>query len=123
MAWKLLKILLIYFDDHKGTHPWLFAHARQNRKQQTEAEKFLWSKLRNSRLQGFQFRRQYPLGDFIADFYCASCNLVVEVDGAYHEVADQAVYDRERTCLLTDINDRLIRFINEEVLGNIDCIE
>lgn len=107
---------------HKGAHPWLFAYARQNRKQQTEAEKALWGKLRNGKLQGFKFRRQHPIYDFIADFYCASCNLVVEIDGAYHVVTDQAAYDRERTCLLNDINVKVIRFTNNEVLGNIDFV-
>ena len=107
---------------HKGAHPWLFAYARQNRKQQTEAEEILWGKLRNGRLQGFKFRRQHPIYDFIADFYCASCSLVVEIDGAYHEVTDQAAYDRERTYMLNEINVKVIRFTNREVLEKIDFV-
>ena len=107
---------------HKGAHPWLFAYARQNRKQQAKAEEVLWKKLRNSKLLGFKFRRQHPIYDFIADFYCASCSLVVEIDGAYHEVKDQAAYDRERTFILNEINVKVIRFTNKEVLENIDFV-
>jgi very-short-patch-repair endonuclease len=107
---------------YKGAHPWLFAYARQNRKQQTQAEKVLWDKLRNGRLHGFKFRRQHPIYDFIADFYCASCSLVVEIDGAYHEVPDQATYDRERSYTLNEINVKVVRFTNKEVLENIDFV-
>ena len=107
---------------HKGAHPWLFAYARQNRKQHTEAEEILWDKLRNRRLNGCKFRRQHPIYDFIADFYCASCSLVVEIDGSYHEVADQVAYDRERTFILNEINVKVIRFTNTEVLENIDFV-
>jgi very-short-patch-repair endonuclease len=107
---------------HKGAHPWLFAYARQNRKQQTKAEEILWDKLRNGKILGYKFRRQHPIYDFIADFYCASCSLVVEIDGAYHEVTDQAAYDRERTFILNEINVKVIRFTNKEVLENIDFV-
>ena len=69
-----------------------------------------------------KFRRQHPIYDFIADFYCASCSLVVEIDGAYHEVADQAAYDRERTYVLNELDIKVIRFTNKEVLENIDFV-
>ena len=62
----------------------LLDHARQMRRDPTPAERKLWHKLRNHRLAGLKFRRQQPLGPFIADFCCPSAKLVVEVDGVSH---------------------------------------
>jgi adenine-specific DNA-methyltransferase len=64
----------------------------------TSAEDRLWQELRNGRVGGLKFRRQHPVGRFIADFYCVRAGLVVEVDGATH--ADQQDADRERDAFL-----------------------
>lgn len=64
----------------KGAPSKLFEYAKQNRLKQTETENILWQKLRNNQL-GFKFRRQHPLKNYIADFYCHECNLIIEIDG------------------------------------------
>jgi very-short-patch-repair endonuclease len=97
---------------HKGADPKLFYYARQNRQMLTDAEKILWECLRNRRLKGFKFRRQHPIADFIADFFCLECNLVVEVDGDYHNERDQKEYDEGRTYDLSELKVKVIRFTN-----------
>ncbi len=91
--------------------------ARDLRRRQTRAEEILWYYLRGSRLQGAKFRRQVPFDRFVVDFYCHAAKLAVEIDGKQHNwFAD---YDRARTELLELTGVRIIRFTNEEVLGNI----
>jgi very-short-patch-repair endonuclease len=67
-----------------------------------------------------KFRRQHPLGWYIADFYCPSAMLVIEIDGDSH--ASQAEYDDERTAWLESQGIRVIRFSNQEITGNIDFV-
>lgn len=109
------------FEDktHKGAQARLFHYARENRQQDTEAEKILWKHLRNRKLKGFKFRRQSPVADFVADFFCVECNLVVEVDGKYHESIEQGQYDQGRTYELSELKIRVVRFTNDEVCKNI----
>jgi very-short-patch-repair endonuclease len=109
-------------DLHKGANPNLFHFARQNRKVMTDAEHVLWDCLRNRRLNNFKFRRQHPIGDFIADFFCLECNLVIEVDGDYHNTIEQAQYDEGRTYELSGLKVKVIRFTNREVLSNIGFV-
>jgi very-short-patch-repair endonuclease len=82
----------------------------------TDAERRLWSKLRNSQLNGEKFRRQHPLGPYVLDFFCERTNLAVEVDGGQH--AEQAEADLARTRWLESKGCRVIRFWNNEVLSN-----
>jgi very-short-patch-repair endonuclease len=103
---------------HKGANPKLFRFARLNRKAQTVAEIILWSHLRNRALQGFKFRRQHPIYDFIADFFCPECNLIIEIDGDYHHALEQEQYDIGRTFELNELGIRVIRFTNREVIEN-----
>ncbi|MFL5730962.1 MAG: endonuclease domain-containing protein [Cytophagaceae bacterium] len=107
---------------HKGANSRLFGYARENRQQQTEAEKLLWSFLRNRNLKGFKFRRQHPIDNFIADFYCHECNLVVEIDGKYHLASEQADYDKGRTYELENQELRVIRFCNDDVLKKLNYV-
>lgn len=107
---------------HKGANPQLFQFARLNRQVQTEAEKVLWECLRNRKLNGFKFRRQHPITHFIADFFCLEYNLVIEVDGDYHNEREQKQYDEGRTFELGELNIKVIRFTNREVLENIDFV-
>ena len=86
----------------------------------TPAEKLLWSRLRSKQLNGLKFRRQHPLGPFIADFYCAAHRLVVEVDGDIHDL--QAERDAARTEQFEQHGYRVIRFRNEQVLNNIEDV-
>jgi very-short-patch-repair endonuclease len=83
----------------------------------TPAERLLWRHVRNRRLGGPKFRRQHPLGRFIADFYCAAQRLVVEIDG--DALAGQTEYDAVRTEVLEERGYRVIRFRNEEVLRDV----
>ena len=83
----------------------------------TEAESLLWEALRNN-IQGYKFRRQHPIADYIADFVCLSNKLIIEVDGGYHDTEEQKADDRLRTDILNKLGFRVIRFKNEEVTTN-----
>jgi very-short-patch-repair endonuclease len=107
---------------HRGAAPDLFSHARENRQGMTKAEEILWECLRNRRLNGSKFRRQHPVADFIADFFCLECSLAIEVDGCYHNTDEQAQNDKERTRKLNDLNIKMIRFTNQAVTQNLDLV-
>ena len=92
--------------------------ARALRQKMTPAEEKLWQYLRNKRLNGLKFRRQHPLGPFIADFYCAEYRLVVEVDGPIH--LQRSAEDAERTAQFEAFGYHVMRLRNEEILNNID---
>ncbi len=97
----------------------LVANARANRKNPTEAEDVLWQELRNSSL-GFKIRRQHYVGNFIADFLCLDKKLIIEIDGEYHNDAEQKDKDDERTLILEQkYFFKVIRFKNEEVLNDL----
>ncbi len=89
--------------------------ARQMRRDPTPAEQRLWYLLRGRRFSGFKFRRQVPLGPYIADFLCFDARLVIEADGGQH--ADSSM-DEERTAWLMENGFRVLRFWNAEILGN-----
>ena len=101
----------------RGTTPEIEQAARKLRKNPTPAEARLWSALQNKQLEGLRFRCQHPVGNFILDFYCPSCKLVVEVDGAIH--SHQTDYDDSRTAKLTEYDYRVLRFQNEEVMNDL----
>jgi very-short-patch-repair endonuclease len=88
--------------------------ARQLRLNATEAERKLWSCLRDKRLLGLRFRRQQPIGPYIADFYCAAAKLIVELDGSQHANA-QAQYDLSRTTWLEARGYKVLRFWNTDL--------
>ena len=93
----------------------LKAFARENRNNQTDAEKCLWQQLRNGEL-GVKFKRQHIIYDFIADFVCLEKMLIIEVDGAYHLTDSQTEYDIYRTEELERFGFCVLRFTNEEVI-------
>lgn len=99
----------------------LLKNAKNNRRYMTPAESALWEGLRNKNL-GVKFRRQHPVNAYIPDFVCLEKLLVVEVDGGYHFVGNQQVSDEERTRYLEQNGFKVIRFTNEEVLGDIDGV-
>jgi len=94
--------------------------ARTLRANATEAEQKLWSKLRKKQLHGFQFRRQYSIGPYFADFFCLEAKLVIEVDGSQH--ADREAQDERRSALLRAKGYRVLRFWNFEVMSEIDSV-
>ena len=105
---------------HAGAEPHQFKYARQLRRDMTKAEKVLWEHLRARRFMDLKFRRQHPILEFIADFYCHKLKLIVEVDGKYHEEDDATYYDSERTKEMKRYGYSVVRFSNERILKNID---
>ena len=94
--------------------------ARRLRRDQTEAEKKLWTRLRARRFANFRFRRQFPIGNFIADFACPNARLVIELDGGRH--IDTVARDAWRTKLIEQRGYRVIRFWDAEVLIDIEVV-
>ena len=92
-------------------------NARRLRRNQTDAEGRLWQELRAQQL-GAKFRRQHPIGPYIADFACIEKGLVVELDGGQHATEAGRAYDTERTAYLGAAGFRVIRFWNNEALTN-----
>lgn len=101
---------------HLGSRSQTYAYARKLRQTSTEAEQKLWTLLRNRQIKGKKFRRQHALADYIADFYCHECKLVIELDGQFHKPEDAKQYDEARTRLLKEYDIRVLRFWNAEVL-------
>ena len=96
----------------------IISYARQLRKDQTEAEKFLWDILRARKFHGFKFRRQHPVSKiYILDFYCFEKKLAIELDGEYHQEELQKQMDEERTFVLMHLGIRVLRFTNTEILN------
>lgn len=89
--------------------------ARNLRKTQTESEAFLWELLRNKQINDLKFRRQHPIGNYIADFYCAEKNLVIELDGSIHNKKEKKESDKERDAIMKNHNINVIRFTNNDV--------
>ena len=81
----------------------------------TPAEARLWTILKNSKLDGRKFRRQYSVGKYILDFYCASEKLAIELDGAGHYTGRGIENDRERTSFIEQFGINVIRFENKRV--------
>lgn len=94
-------------------------HVRELRQRQTESEAVMWECLRDKRLSGAKFRRQRPLGRYIADFCCDSARLVIEIDGGIHSAADQQEYDKIRNDVLNAWGYTLIRIGVEEVTSDL----
>jgi very-short-patch-repair endonuclease len=116
IAWK--NHLVSSFDANGRPHvsaPRQTARARELRKEQTPAEETLWQLLRNRRLLRLKFRRQVPIGPYIADFYCHRYRLVIELDGPVHEERQQAAHDAERDLCLSALGFTILRFTNQRV--------
>jgi len=104
-------------------------YARKLRKNQTPAEKIFWENVRKRKQLGLKFLRQYLIEHevymgqssyFVPDFYCHEIKLIVEIDGKIHE--KQKDYDETREDILKEMNYRIIRFTNQEVLTNISDV-
>jgi very-short-patch-repair endonuclease len=100
----------------------LIQRARALRKDNTDAEKRLWTKLRNRRLLGMCFRRQQPLCGYILDFVCFERKLIIELDGGQHGEDREQAYDVKRTQELNKHGYQVVRFWNNEVLENIEGV-
>ena len=94
--------------------------ARELRKKSTDAERLLWRHLRAKQLQGLRFRRQQPIGDYIADFVSFDKRVIVEVDGSQHGV--RKAKDDQRTEWLDERGFKVLRFWNSDVIKNIEGV-
>ena len=93
--------------------------AKTLRKNQTEAEKIIWRQLRSKGLSGLKFRRQQPIGDYIVDFVCLEKKLIIEVDGGQHAESEN---DQKRDAWLQSEGYTVLRFWNNDVLGNVEGV-
>ena len=94
------------------------ARARRLRRNQTDAERVLWFRLRDRRLNGLKFKRQVPIAGYVADFCCDEARLIIEVDGGQHAVQDES----KRTAALEALGYFVLRFWNNDVLQNTDGV-
>ena len=100
----------------------LIKFARELRRNSTDAERRIWSYLRGQRLEGHVFRRQHPVGEYIADFYCHAAKLIVELDGGQHTEPDAVEYDKRRTKAMEAAGVRVIRFSDYEALRHSEMV-
>ncbi|WP_217578349.1 endonuclease domain-containing protein [Mesorhizobium sp. GbtcB19] len=104
---------------HQPVTPVKRNFARSMRREPTEAEDRLWQELRGRRLDNIKFRRQVPMGRYVADFVCAEARLIVEIDGSQHA---ESRHDQERDAELKARGFRVLRFWNEDVLKELDAV-
>ncbi len=110
-----------HYRNAKIAKPGARSNARALRKQLTPPECALWVVLRGRKVGGLKFRRQAPIGVYIADFYCHEARLVVEVDGSGHQ-GEQLHYDSARDRWMRDRGIRVLRFSGRDVLQNIEGV-
>ena len=87
-----------------------------------EGNRILETILKNKNFYGFKFRRQYPIGSYIADFICCSEKIVIEIDGGQHNSLENIEYDKQRTCYLESKGYKIIRFWNNDINDNISGV-
>jgi len=92
------------------------------RRNATIAERKLWSLLRNKQLANSRFRRQHPIGPYVADFFCASAKLIIELDGEQHGEKRNIEYDSARTHFLNAQGYHVLRFSNIQVMKHADSV-
>ena len=93
------------------------SHAKEMRRVPTDAERQLWSRLRAKRLNGWKFRRQQPIGPYIADFVCMEAKLIVELDGSQHAESPR---DKARDSNLEERGFRILRLWNDDVIRDLE---
>ena len=98
--------------------PKMRTRARTLRSQFTDAERIIWTALRAHRLNGASFRRQTPIGPYVADFVCHTANLVIEIDGGQHFEPEHLKRDARRDAFLKSKGFRVLRFNNHDVMTN-----
>ena len=105
-----------------GATPEIFFRAAELRSNMTDAEKLVWEKLRNKKILGLTFRRQHPVNQFIADFYCHKARLVIEIDGSIHEIDAYKEKDMGRDDEFSKFGLTTIRFTNREVFEELETV-
>ncbi len=96
--------------------------ARRLRYNETDAERKLWSRLRNKQIMGIKFRRQQPVGKYIVDFVCFEKEMIIEIDGSQHAEIFGITKDIERTKYLESRGFRIVRFWDNDVFNNIEGV-
>ena len=111
--------------DYKTAYPDTYSNnkqnAKNNRAMMTDAEKLLWNYIKNEQL-GARFRRQHITGDYIVDFICLKENLIIEVDGGYHNEPTQQQEDKIRQNWLESMGYKVLRFANEDIFHSIESV-
>jgi len=100
----------------------LKAISRTLRKNMTDAERLLWSKIRNRQLKGYRFYRQKIVGNYIVDFYCPKALLIIEVDGSQHYSSEGMRKDKIRDDYMNSLGLRVLRFSDRDVFTNIEGV-
>ena len=96
--------------------------AKTLRKTTTTTESLLWRHLRSRQINELKFRRQHAIGPYIADFYCAELQLIIEIDGDVHDVESVRLKDQIRNEYLREHGFEFIRVTNDDVLRNIEGV-
>ena len=110
-------------QNNYGYNKALKPHAKRLRKEMTKAEACLWKYvLRAGGVMGFTFRRQRPVLDYIADFMCKDLMLIIEVDGVTHSYEEVVERDHEKQQRLEQAGFKVLRFSDEAVLTQINCV-
>ncbi len=111
-------------DEYKmkpiSNKPSLKSIRKKLRNNSTPAEAVLWKCLQKSQLNGYKFRRQHSIGNYILDFYCSSKQLAIELDGAAHFTDEGSESDKTRNKYLAEQNIAVLRFENKHVFENQD---
>jgi very-short-patch-repair endonuclease/ribosomal protein S18 acetylase RimI-like enzyme len=103
---------------HRQASPVLFEFAKEQRRIGTDVEELMWQQLRKRKLEGLKFRRQHPIGSYVADFYCHEKALVIELDGAVHQSPENKDYDKSRDQYLKEEGLQVLRFSNNDIYKN-----
>ena len=101
---------------------YLKKYSRRLRKDMTDAEKLLWSKMRGTQLKGFQVYRQKPIGRFVVDFYCPKAHLIIELDGGQHDSEEMRARDGLRDKYMESLGLRVLRFSDREIFENLTAV-
>ena len=102
--------------------PEIVANCRSLRETSTDPEARLWSFLRDRRLKNAKFRRQYPAGGYVLDFYCHAARLAIELDGSGHLDETQMKHDAVRTEKLSALGIEVLRFWNDAILNDLETV-
>ena len=99
----------------------LVKKARELRNNMTLAEIILWSRLRSKKVDGYKFRRQEPIYDYVVDFYCHELKLIIEVDGEIHTYAETSESDLKRDNILKINGYHIVRLSNREIETDVNA--
>jgi very-short-patch-repair endonuclease len=108
---------------HKNANTTIFLNAQDLRKALTGAEEIMWNTLKNRKLGKLKFRRQHPIGSYIADFYCHELRLAIEIDGSIHKIEENKEYDEARTEELKKLGITVLRFTNDDVKSKLRSVK